>query len=653
MLFVVKTMKKIFETITIMLTFFLIEVLSFPNITNCSNIQKNSYPKILYEQKVGNLTNKQIDTLWPSNNPRTWILSGTMDGEITKRYKVWHNAYKSQVKGTTDERGLKDNTDLTIYIKNLNISSSDYQDLRLIIDYLSNDSNTSLTHSYSMELYAIDDKHKKFGPFNVADFVTTGFYSRQIQAGNVFDRNFNIVSEKIDIPENVTIQELELKPYANFPQVRNAGLTIPGDWRGADTTLFAVAGIKIVGYEQSTYQRPEYIKYKKIDVNKTRKKIVKRMYDLATIKWIPSILFHDTRVVGDSPKTILTTYMPGVIYYGMPYTQRNRVTLECFTNQVRNNLLSKPDNVLKIWGADCASSVTYAISKYLPMHVIYNTTDFLWDRNKTELLGNLIIDGKAASSSSVKEKFSEQKIYEAYAELQKGDIVSTHHKLNTHVRLITGNTHINRNVDNSINPTESYFIYTDIRINQANTKKGSNDFGGFLKKGKDSIVPFQPNKQLTDIKKLTQLEGKNLNFNINKKSSFKEAYDENYIPVTLNYYVTSTSEEPYARIINPNNSTNIKKGLKGTIYSNYIITSVTFSLKSSKTGEVINFVDFPNHNTGTLEGMYGNTYSLYYNTPEYIKNYIKETAQKEHDVLISISVSVGEKKNLKLLTINT
>ena len=646
-------MKISYEILVITLIYFFINISFFPNITNCSNIQKGNCPIILYEQKVGNLTNEQIDMLWPSNNPRSWVLSGTMDGEITKRYKAWHNRYKRQVKGTTDERGLVDNTDLTIHIKNLNIYSSDYQDIRLIIDYLSNDSNTSLTHTYSMEIYAIDEKQKKYGPFNVADFETTGFYMRQTKTENVFDRNFNIISEKIDVPESAIIKELEIKPYANFPRNRDAGLTIPGNWRGADNTLFAVAGIKIIGHKHSAYQRPEYIKYKSINVNKTRKKIVKRIYDLATIKWIPTTKFYDTRVVGNNPKSIITTYNPGIIYYGMPYTQRNRVTVECFSNQIHNNLLSKPDDIAKIWGADCSSSVTYAISKYLPMHVIYNTTDFLWDRNKTTLLGNLTIDGKAASSASVKEKYSEQHIYKAYAELQKGDIISTHHKLNTHVRVISGDTHVSRNPDDSINPDESYFIYTDIRIKQANTRKGSNDFGGQLKKGKDCTVQFQPNNRLTDIKKFTQLEGKNLNFNINKKSSFKESYDENYIPITLNYYRTATTEVPFVRIINPNNRSNIKKGLKGTIYSNYTITSVTFSLKNYKTDEEITFIDFPNHNTGSLEGMFGNTYSLYYNTPDFIKNYIKELAQKDKNFSLIISVSAGEKKNLKLLTINT
>ena len=110
-------MKTFFKTITISLisTLFWGDF-CFANIINTND--KNT--QILYDQKVGNLTNEQIDKLWPSNTSRSWVLTGIMDGEIVKKYKAWSNKYKSQVKGTNDERSLDDNTDLTVYLKNLN-----------------------------------------------------------------------------------------------------------------------------------------------------------------------------------------------------------------------------------------------------------------------------------------------------------------------------------------------------------------------------------------------------------------------------------------------------------------------------------------------------------------------------------------------------
>ena len=612
--------------------------------------QNKELPIIIYDQKVGNLTNEQIDKLWPSNNPRSWILSGTMDGEITKRYKGWHNRYKSQVKGSTDERGLEDDTDLTICIKNLNINSSDFHDIRLIIDYLSSTTANSLIKSYSLEVYAVDTNHNKYGPFNVADFETTGFYMRKTSSTEIYERNFDIVTEKINVPENIKITELQIKPYGNYPRVRNAGNTIIGNWRGADATLFEIAGMKIVGYKHSVYQRPSYIKTKAIDVNKTRENIVKRMYDLATIKWTPSIEFHDTRVIGANPKAIRTTYTPGIMYYGPPYTQRNRVTIEKFISEIHDGILSKPDDTLQICGADCASSVSYSISKYIPLQALYGTVDFIWDRNQTTLLGDLKISGKEANSQSIKEKYTEQEIYEAYAKLQKGDLVSSHHKSGTHVRLITGDTSVTRNLYGKINPEESYFIRTD--ITETNTSNKVISFNKLIN-DKDCVVPFKPNVKYTDLKELNEFEGKNSNFYINTKTTFKEAFEGNYIPLTLNAYISATTEEPYARVINANSIENISDGLKGTIYSNYTILNITFKIKNFKTGEHKQLVVYPDHNSGTLEGSYSNIYSLYYNTPNNIQKYIKDLCKKyNNNIGISIHVSSGNNSSMEILSLN-
>lgn len=606
---------------------------------------------VLYEQNVGNLTNEETDNLWHSNNPRSWVLSGIMDGEIIKKYKAWHNRYKNQVKGTTDERGLDNNTDLTIHIKNLNINSAYYKDIRLIIDYLSNLPSTCLTKTNSFELYVTDSEKNRYGPYNLADFETTGFYMRKTNNSKTFERNFNIITENIKIPKNARITELEIRPYSNYPRFRNTKNTLPGNWRGADGTLFKIAGMKILGYKNTTYHRPDYIKTKNINVNRTREKIVKRMYDLATVRWIPSSDFHDTRVIGFNPKAVRTTYKAGNIYYGPPYTQRNRVPLETFANKINNGLLAEPDNILRIWGADCSSSVSYSISKYIPLHAMYNTADFIWDKKKTSLLGNLSIDGKEASSEDVKKRYSDQDFYEAYAKLQKGDIVSTHYKKNTHVRLITGSTHVERQKDNTIDPLKSYFIRTDIRIGQANTTKNSNDFGGLID-SKDYVVPFEPKSNLTDIKDFRELESRNLNFYINKKTTFKEAFEGNYLPLTLKEYKTAVSEEPYVRIINANTDENIGKGLKGTIFSNYTILNVDFKIKNFRNGKTMRYAVYPNHDNISVETGFSSIYSLYYNTPRKIQDYVKEQIKNSNPIEITISVSTGEKTDINILTLN-
>lgn len=617
-----------------------------------SNNKGSGKSIILYDQMVGNLTNAQTDELWPSNNPRSRIQTAVMDGEIEKKYKVWENKYKSQVANAANQRGLEDNTDLTIYIKNLNINTAEFQDIRLFIDYLTSSGYTSLTHTYSFELYVIDTHNNRYGPYDIADFEPIGFYMRKNVTREIYERNFNLITENLKTPDNIIIKELEIKPYANFPRVLNAVTGPARDSRHADITTFELAGVKIIGYKDSFHSKPDYIKMQKINVDSTREKIVKRMYDIATIKWSPANDFHPLRSTNTNYLVTNTTYQKDKIYYGMPYTQRNKVPLEKFANEIKNGILSKPEESLKIWGVDCAGSVSYSISKYIPMHVIYNSEDFIWERNKTTLLGNLSINGNDASAEILKSRYSEQEIYEAYAELQKGDIVATHNKKNSHVMIVSGNSIVCRNNNGIIDPDTSYFYRTDISMRPVDTAKSTENYGGQTNPA-DVTVPFEPKTNYTDIKNLNELKGKNLNFYINKKMTFKEAYNKNYVPITLNAYLTETIEKPYAKIINANTAQNIKEGLKGTIISNYTILNVRFDIKNNKTGEKKTFIDYPNHNRYSLEGKYGNTYSLYYNTPRYIKNYLQNTLKDCNNFEIIISIAAGEKTRMEALNIKT
>lgn len=652
-----KIIKRILYLFLMLMTILII--ISFNLKVDATDLDENEV--ILYNQEVGSHTNAEMNEIWQSNNPRSWILTGTMDGEITKKYKMWENKYKSTVVETSNEKGLEDGTYLTITIPNLDIESSDYDDIRLNIDYISCPTPyATLIRVNSLEVYAIDSNNNKYGPFHLDDYETKGFYMRKSSATNtLFERNFNLITEKIDVPSNVRITELEIIPYGNYPLLKDDGKTLAGNWRGQDSTYFSVAAMKIIGYKNSNYKRPDYIKTKQINVNQVRENIVKRMYDMATIKWSPTVEFHDTRTVGSNPSSIRTTYLVGNTYYGPPYTQRNRGTLEKFASELDDNgLLAEPENLLDIWGNDCGTSVSYSISKYIPVHEVCGVTEAIWDRRKTTLLGNLQIDGKDSATTDLKSRYTEQEFYEAYAELQKGDMVSTHWKSNTHIRLITGNTHVVRNADGTINPDESYIIRTDIKITPADTSHGSNDFGGLINEN-DYVVPFEPKQEYTDIQSLSDLEGKNLNFYINRKETFKEAYNGNYLPITLNEYLTGTVEEPYARIINPNTAENIKNGLKGTIYTNYTIISINFNIHNKVTGEDKAFVDYPSHRTvkvddismSSLEGTWANTYSLYYNTPEEIQNYIRETMQDWNDFELKISVTAGENDNMEVFNL--
>ena len=154
---------------------------------------------------------------------------------------------------------------------------------------------------------------------------------------------------------------------------------------------------------------------------------------------------------------------------------------------------------------------------------------------------------------------------------------------------------------------------------------------------------------MVEWKNLNELSDKNSTFRVNKKINFKLLYNGCYVPLTVNDYLTAMVEEPYARIINPNNSDDIAKGFKGTINSNYTISSIRFQIKNRKTGQSKVFVEYPNHSSGTLEGRFTNIYSLYYNTPASIQNYLKETLKNTDQYDISVSVTAGENENMEVL----
>ena len=607
---------------------------------------------ILYEQGVENLTLDQINQIWEANTNRSWLFTGTMDKEIAKKYMSWSCKYKSQVTGTSDERGLEDDTDLTITIKDLNINTSGYEDIRVNIDYLSSSTYTTLIKTYSLEVYVYDSNNNSYGPFHLEDFETKGMYMRRSESTEIYERNFNLVTEKINVPNGATITKVEIKPYGNYTRTTDTNIMLQGDYRHADSAVFEASKINIIGYKSSNYKRPEYITYKTIDVNATRENIVKRMYDLATIKWKAPVTFHNTHTIGSNTSAIRATYEVGKIYYGTPYTQINRGTLEKFASKIDNNgTLSEPEDILQVWGNDCGTSVSYSVSKYIPMYTICGTVNSVWDRNKTTLLGNLSIDGKQMSTESLKNIYTAQQIYEAYAQLQKGDVITTHYKSNTHIRLISGNTHVVRNGDGTIDPDASYVIRTDISSSNTDTSE-ANNFGGLINE-QDYVVPFEPKEQFTDIQNLSELEGKNLNYYINKKTTFKELYNTNYIPITFNEYLAGKVEEPYARLINGNTVDNIKDGLKGTIDTNYSIISITYKIEDTITGKIKTFVEYPNHRLNSLEDSYcSNVYSLCYNTSEDVRNTINTTLMDMEDFRFQIIVSAGENEHMEVLNLN-
>ena len=220
--------------------------------------------EVLYEQTVGN----SFPSDWSSNTDRKWILTGTMDGEITKKWAAYSNKYKSTLDDSdTDRRGLNNDSDyLEIIINGLDIDINGYQDVRLNIDSIVQSYNNSVTN-YSLEVYVKNENSNTFGPFYLEDYEVKGFYLRKVGDTSIYERNLGLVTQKINMTSGSKIKEIIIKPYGNYPTVCDASATFDSDWHCADGKLAGIAGVKLVGYENSNYARPSYIEYNNVDIS--------------------------------------------------------------------------------------------------------------------------------------------------------------------------------------------------------------------------------------------------------------------------------------------------------------------------------------------------------------------------------------------------
>lgn len=277
-----------------------------------------------------------------------------------------------------------------------------------------------------------------------------------------------------------------------------------------------------------------------MDNRELRESIVKALYDVATVKWTPDREFHEvTRPVLEGKRKPYSYYRVGETYYGMPFTKRQKVWAPAFLGAVEREVLEVPEDRLDFFGADCTSSMIISMPRTANIPLRYLTSDFLYDRDVTTVLGPIVLDSRRLHTDAYKERFPADDYYEGYALLGIGDVVSSCYRkpeggMVDHSRMVSGTVRTVRDGDGKINPEESYVIVVE-NVAALTDMSDENNFGG--KVGADDyVVPFEPKADLTDIKSFSDLKGKKTNFRINRKITFKSLYVNNYIPLTFNFY---------------------------------------------------------------------------------------------------------------------
>ncbi len=298
-----------------------------------------------------------------------------------------------------------------ININNLDINPNDYDDLRVDIDYMTASVSTTLVNSYGLKVYnnVLGDKH----PYYMADYYPNGYYKNKNTKGG-FYRGYNLVTENLitdDLKKsNKKIKSITIVPYGNLPLKVDEEETYKGAWR-KQTTSFIVKSIKIVGYKKGNYKNP-YTMVKTTDADELRLNVALRMYDTATVRWIPDIGLKAVRSIGGFHFSDKILYRPGEENYGASYTQRNRVTLEKYASERNDKGVitsikdAENEQSKDYYGQDCASSVYYSLAKYIPYEAMPGVQDHTWNRTISNILGGLKIKGEDVSTLSVYNELS-------------------------------------------------------------------------------------------------------------------------------------------------------------------------------------------------------------------------------------------------------
>ena len=676
---------------------------------------------------------KQVDASQaPSTGLKNYL---TSNGLSTNNSNVAYRNYIMEGSDNYNSFRWYDNAKIGDYLRltfnNLDIKTSSFNDLRVQIDYMAASPSINIIKLDSLLIYIYDSNNKQYGPYRLDDYEFTGYYKNE-NSENYF-RAYNLVSENLK-SGNYTIKKIEIVPYGNIPLTIDNTEAPSGDFRN-QPSIFVAKYIKVIGYSGENYSNKNktYTTLTTTTENEKRIASAHRIYDLATIKWTPGMDMSNINAVSggvrfgtDSNGNVIYYYKKGETYYGPPYVQKNTVPLEKFysvldSNKVLNtttqnyyktyqdgkyNYLFKAPtdgtsySVVSLqssdtWGSSCSPSVGYSIAKYIPMTDMYYTAHYIWDRNKTTLLGGLSISSTAYSSEAVyndlynkykKQGLSDaqasekakQDIYKGYAELTVGDIVDTYTKSLGHVKLVTGNTHVEckdgtvLNVSSTtidtphgscdthggIDPEKSYFIKSDIAFTSTKiTSSNLNRVGGTLSSSDYTAAKsWTPNSKYTDLvagdimgvkrsgSSTLYLQEKNVDYYINSKNTFTEAFENAYLPIRFNEYIEDKIENQYVTMTNPSTPNNIKNGLKGVIYSNYPITTVYFGIYDLKNGNSYNRTIYPNHaqDTGSgKESIYPGSYSLYYNTPESIQTDLKNILNNTTHYVVKVSVNAS------------
>ena len=257
-----------------------------------------------------------------------------------------------------------------------------------------------------------------------------------------------------------------------------------------------------------------------------RETIIETFYEIGTRRWQPCRNISNTKG---------TLYQKDRIYYGMPFSRRNWINYKNFCQQLHKTVYEFSDGLQYIQGVNCAGSVLSCFPEYIKFPFMSETYDLLINPKLAIPLGKVRINPKLLYSDSFIRNYDKECFYQAYSQLQLGDILCRYFRKTkrggwySHTLLITGNVCVKYNENQQIDEEKSYVVISEnnyyfnkMVYTEENTTLG---------------FPYKPNPYLTDITNWKDLNGKLSNFTFNKKLPFHSLFQDRYIPMTFKAYL--------------------------------------------------------------------------------------------------------------------
>lgn len=295
--------------------------------------------------------------------------------------------------------------------------------------------------------------------------------------------------------------------------------------------------------------------------NDRRRAVVDYMTEMATIEWIPTRTFMLEGQYQHWKYNLV--YDHGTTYYGLPFSGNMRGTLQQFKKYVDKNKYYVGDmtNAGAV-GNVCYDAVYASLVQVCPS-VNYKDTSDLFPVGSTGIVPIGEWDGKSVHDSlEVMENTPIVDMAQYYAQLDIGDLTAKHSIKSDagHMRIVVEKPNVVYNDSGSINYAKS----TVTTVEQTNA--------------------------------WDQTVTNHTTWWVRHEYSFSKLYEDKFVPMTVEDYAkeADVKAKVYCSPTTDAEALASAKKLKGIVYSNYNLMSVSCTITGPDGKEVMKAIDFPN-----------------------------------------------------------